>query len=144
MQCLKTNDMKNLIKIEPIAVRNKQDVIDALDILETIGINVYTKEQKENYLKDDSKEVNNNFLIQDDEGFRIQSHYLGFGIPIDSLREQVKNIREVYPDILELQKEIKQKKENLQKEIKQLEDKQLELTENLTTLVDGQILIKEN
>ena len=73
--------MKNLIRIEPIAVKDKNDVVKALTILEKIGIKIMTEEQKKKYIDDDTRTVDNNFMIQEEDGgFRIQSHYLGFGI----------------------------------------------------------------
>jgi len=87
--------MKDLIKIEPIAVKDKNDVVKALTILERIGIEKMSEDQKKNYLTDEKRTVNNNFMIQEDDGgFRIQSHYIGFGISLESLEKQVDDIIE--------------------------------------------------
>ena len=99
--------MKDLISIDPIAVKNKNDVVKALAILEKIGIEIMSEEQKKNYLADDKKNVDNNFMIQESDGdFRIQSHYLGFGISLESLEKQADDIIEKYPDICRRLKEI--------------------------------------
>ena len=110
--------MKDLIKIEPIAVKDKNDVVKALTILERIGIEIMSEEKKRNYLADEKRTINNNFMIQEDDGgFRIQSHYIGFGISLESLKKQVDDIIEKHPNICEKLKEIKNKKKELIKEI---------------------------
>lgn len=130
--------MKNLISIEPIAVKDKNDVVKALRILERLGINRMTEEQKENYLADEKRTVDNNFMIQEEDGgFRIQSHYIGFGISIENLEKQVNNILENHPDICERLIEIETKKNELTKEI---EEKRKKLTEEIN---DVNIKIKE-
>ena len=112
--------MKNLVSIEPIAVKDKNDVVKALNILERLGIKIMTEEQKKNYLVDEKKTVNNNFMIQEEDGgFRIQSHYIGFGISIENLEKQVNDIVEKQPDICERLIEIESKKNELAKEIEE-------------------------
>ena len=121
--------MKKLISIEPIAVQDKNDVVKALTILEKIGINVMTETKKKNYLADEKRTVDNNFMIQEDDGgFRIQSHYLGFGISLESLEKQVNEIIEKYPDICERITEIEEKTKKLTKEI---EEKKKKLAEDI-------------
>jgi len=121
--------MKNLVSIEPIAVKDKNDVVKALNILERLGIKRMTEEQKKNYLADENKTVNNNFMIQEEDGgFRIQSHYIGFGISIEKLEKQVNDIVEKHPDICERLIEIETKKNELTKEI---EEKKQRLTEEI-------------
>ena len=106
--------MKSLITIEPIAVKDKHDVVKALTILEKLGIEIMTKEKKDDYLKDETREVDNDFMIQKDggDGFRIQSHYLGDGISIESLEKQVNDVIEndsnVYNKVMELERKRKE------------------------------------
>lgn len=47
--------MKNVVQIEPIAVKDKNDVVKALIILEKIGIKIMSDEKKQNYLADEKK-----------------------------------------------------------------------------------------
>lgn len=136
--------MKNLVSIEPIAVKDKNDVVKALTLLEKLGIDVMTDKQKENYLVDDSKDVNNNFMIQDDTGgFRIQSHYIGNGISIESLEAQVNDIVKKQPNIrerileienkrIEFLKELEDKKQRLRMEI----NKTLVKLENVSSVIE--------
>jgi hypothetical protein len=122
-------NMENLIKIEPIAVKDKNDVVKALTILEKIGIEIMSEEKKNNYLQDETKTVDNNFMIQEkDGGFRIQSHYIGFGISLESLEKQVNDVIEKYPNIGDKIKEIKNKEKELLEEI-----------ENKRKKLDGEI-----
>ena len=110
--------MKDLIRIEPIAVKDKNDVVKALTILERIGIKRMSDEQKKIYLTDEEKIVDNNFMIQEDDGgFRIQSHYIGFGISIESLEKQVGDIIKRHPDICKRLEEIEEKNKKLMEEI---------------------------
>lgn len=130
--------MKNLISIEPIAVKDKNDVVKALTILEKLGIKRMTEEQKKYYLADEKRTVDNNFMIQEDDGgFRIQSHYIGFGISIESLEKQVNAILEKHPNICERLTEIETEINELSKEI---EDKKQKLTEEIKI---ARIKIKE-
>lgn len=78
--------------IGAIAVKDKKDVLRAAEILEKYHINVFSsKETRENYLNDDSKFVNNNFLMNDKDGWRIQSHYIGFGIKPEEIEELIQS-----------------------------------------------------
>lgn len=131
--------MKNLISIEPIAVKDKNDVVKALTILEKLGIKIMTEEQKKNYLTDEEKTVDNNFMIQEKDGsFRIQSHYLGFGISLGSLEKQINDIIEKHPDICEKLTEIETKKDELTKEINNIGAKIKEIEK--TSIIE----LKEN
>ena len=130
--------MKNLVSIEPIAVKDKNDVVKALNILERLGIKRMTDEQKKNYLADENRKVDNNFMIQEDDGgFRIQSHYIGLGISIKSLEKQVNDIVEKHPNICERLIEIETKINELKNEI---EGKKQKLTEEIN---NASIKIKE-
>lgn len=131
--------MKNLVSIEPIAVKDKNDVVKALTILEKLGIKRMTEEQKKNYLADEKRTVDNNFMIQEDDGgFRIQSHYIGFGISIESLEKQVNAILEKHPNICERLTEIETKTNELSKEI---DEKRQKLTEEINNV---NVKIKEH
>jgi hypothetical protein len=124
--------MEKLIKMDPIAVKDKNDVVKALTILEKIGIERMTEEQKKSYLADPTRTVDNYFMIQEDDGgFRIQSHYLGEGISIESLEKQVDDIIKKYPDICEKLKEITNKEKELEKEI---EEKKKKLTKEINNI----------
>lgn len=125
----------NLIKIDPIAVKNKEEVIKAFTILEKIGIHVFDDEQKKNYLEDENRQVENNYMMQEsDGGFRIQSHYIGSGISIKNLEKQVNEILQKSPDIADKIREINQLIEKKNQEIEKLESevkhKKSELTKN--------------
>lgn len=127
--------MKNLVSIEPIAVKDKNDVVKALTILERIGIKRMTDEQKKNYLTDETRVVDNNFMIQEEDGgFRIQSHYIGSGISIESLEKQVSDIIEKHPDICERLIEIENKKNELTKEINNASAKIKEAEESYSVI----------
>lgn len=128
--------MKNLVSIEPIAVKDKNDVVKALTILERIGIKRMTDEQKNNYLIDETRTVHNNFMIQkEDGGFRIQSHYIGFGISIENLEKQVNDIVEKQPDICERLIEIETKNNELTKEIEEKKQKLAEEINNVSVKI---------
>ncbi len=114
----------NLIKIEPIAVKDKNDVVKTLTLLEKLGIKRMTEEQKKNYLIDEKITVDNNFMIQEEDGgFRIQSHYIGFGISLESLEKQINDIIEKYPNICERLTEIETMKNGLIEEIEDIKKK---------------------
>ena len=140
--------MGNIIRISPIAVKDKHDVVKALTILERVGINRMSEEQKNNYLLDDTKVVDNNFMIQEEDGgFRIQSHYIGNGVSIESLEEQVNNINPALIDAINnytsLQKEMYKKIEEINKKQSELGDQLKELVNSSTS--DSHIIdIKEN
>lgn len=109
--------MRNFLSIDPIEVKDKDDVIKALIILERIGIKQMTDEQKANYLADKDKVINNYFMIQGDDGsFRIQSHYIGFGVSVESLEKQVNEIIKRHPDICERLIDVETKRDELIKE----------------------------
>lgn len=120
--------MKNLIKIEPIAVKDKNDVVKALTILEKIGIEVMSDEQKKSYLTDENRTVDNNFMVQEDDGgFRVQSHYIGFGISLKNLEKQVDDVIKKYPNLCDKLKEINKKEMEISEQIsaKNIEIKEL-------------------
>jgi len=74
-----------------IAVKDKQDVIKAANILkEILDIDIFRSEEvKKKYLEDSTKTVNNNFLKCIDGDWSIQSHYIGFGISTDNLIQEL-------------------------------------------------------
>lgn len=134
---------KNLITIDPIFVRNKKEVVEAFEILDKIGMafSLSTEEQRNKYLSDETRTIENNYIVQEDgdDGYRVQSHYIGNGISIESLREQVNGILVKYPNIKEQIETIRKRnrriknlelklREDLKKEIENLD---AELKENL-------------
>lgn len=113
--------MENIVKIEPIAVKDKHDVVKALTILEKLGIEVMSDEKKKSYLEDESKVVDNNFMMQEEDGgFRIQSHYIGNGISIESLEQQVNKLLEENSNLYEELIELKSRREKLEEDITKL------------------------
>ena len=68
-----------------IAVKNKDEVIDAAEALEIFGIKVWGDGGKEDFKRKDVT-IENNFLRKDDDGWRIQSHYIGNGFPTLELK----------------------------------------------------------
>lgn len=117
---------------EVIAVKDKADVIKADEILEKIGLEVFsTHEKRNNYLESDSK-IENGFLIQDDDGWGIQSHYIGFGTSIEELEKLVADI---------LQKQIL-KKEVAEEKALELKREIEEISKKLIVLHD-EIALKE-
>src|ERR1035437_868476 len=142
--------MNDLIIIDPIAVKDKNDVVKVLTILEKIGIERMSAKKK-NYLADEKKTVDNDFMIQEDDGgFRIQSHYLGFGISLENLEKQVDDIIEKHPDICKKLKEIENKKKELTEEIEKKKKKLTEEIDNINMEFKGRkkslpiIHLKEN
>lgn len=86
--------LKNLLNLSDsvIAVKDKEDVLKAAEILEKIGITFFSSpESKDRFLKS-NKEIKDNFLIQDKDGWRIQSHYLGNGASVDELKEKARKL----------------------------------------------------
>lgn len=78
-------------------------------------------EKKKSYLEDESKVVDNNFMIQEkDGGFRIQSHYIGNGISVESLEQQVDKLLEENPNLYKELVEIKSRREKLEEDIAKL------------------------
>lgn len=75
------------VKIAPITVKDKNDVVKVLTILEKLGITIMSEEQKNDYLVDEQ----NNFMIQEDDD--------GFGISIESLEKHVDDVLKTHPDI---------------------------------------------
>jgi hypothetical protein len=114
--------MKKFYKIDPIALRDKYDLLKADEILNRIGIKVFGSEEKKKEFENGHDDIKDNFLIsEDDGGWRIQSHYLGFGITIDSLEEQVNNIINKIPNIIERTEELKKMEDDLESFKKKME-----------------------
>lgn len=83
--------MKKETDIGAIAVKDKTDVIKAANILEKYQIKVFSSNEiKEGYLNSD-KEVKDNFLMKNmnEDGWRVQSHYLGQGIKPEEIEELI-------------------------------------------------------
>ncbi len=113
-------DIRKLIKIEPIAVKDKNDAVKALHLLERLGIEIMTDEKKDEYLADDARDIDNNYMIQEEDGFRIQSHFLGDGISLEALEVQIDNILSQYPTFPTTVRKIKELDNNIKGLIKSL------------------------
>ncbi len=113
-------DIRKLIKIEPIAVKDKNDAVKALRLLERLGIEIMTDEKKDEYLADDARDIGNNYMIQEEDGFRIQSHFLGDGISLEALEVQIDNILSQYPTFPTTVRKIKELDKNIKGLIKSL------------------------
>ena len=84
--------MKNLNEIDVIAVKDKNDVLKASELLEKIGLKVFRSEETKNKFIQEGDDVKNNFLIKDVEGWRIQSHYLGNGISVEECEKKINQL----------------------------------------------------
>ena len=130
-------NIKEYVEIDPILLRDKHDLINADRILGKIGFNFLSEEKKK--AAETWDDINNNYLIADnvDSGWRIQSHYIGSGIPIDKLEQQVDNILKNFPSFPEQIKEIEQKR-------KELTDKVKTIYEELSNIIlETKLKIKE-
>jgi hypothetical protein len=71
-----------------ISVKDGNDVIKANDLFKKLKIKVISN--KNTFLKNNKKNpVENNFMIKDSEGWRIQSHYIGWGMNTEDLEKCV-------------------------------------------------------
>lgn len=90
---MKLNELKE--KFYYVQVKDQYDVIKAHDLLSKIGVTVFKDDgQIESFLKrqrEKDKPVKNNFLIKDDDGWRIQSHFIATDHTTDELEEEIKN-----------------------------------------------------
>ncbi len=95
--------VKELEEIEVIRVNNVADVIKAADLLETIGIYVFSSDKKKTNFANIGSVRDHNFLIKETFGYDwgIHSHYIEEGISIDELDEKIEEILEIYPNIKE-------------------------------------------
>jgi len=103
--------------IYAILVKNKEEVVAAAELLEKIGVVVFKNySSKVDYLASD-KHVENNYLIKekgDDDGWRIQSHFISDETTIEYLEKKINEILTETPEI---------KVEVLQEEISELKGK---------------------
>jgi len=71
-----------------ISVKDVDDVIKVDDLLSRLDIKLLT--DKDKFLEDEKeKPVENNFIFRDGNGWRIQSHYLGYGMSVHDLEKCV-------------------------------------------------------
>jgi hypothetical protein len=78
--------------MEVIFVKDKYEVVEAAELLESIGIIVFKDfETPKDYLESD-KAVKNNYMAYDDDGWRIQSHFISDDMDIVALRKGIKNV----------------------------------------------------
>jgi len=113
-----------------ILVKNQEDVIKVDNILSKIGIQVLSDENRKEW-ETETKDVDNNFLIKEDDGWRIQSHYLGFGTPVEKLEEKINIIltnSEAISKILKLKKD---KIRDLEKEIIIIKESMKKVLDNI-------------
>jgi hypothetical protein len=97
-------------KIGVFSLRDKQDVLRAHEALSKFGIKVFkTDEDLRKFGLNDS-DMKNNFLMKDSDGWRIQSHFIGKGFPVEELvilsESYVKKIGSSRNKMRELGKEI--------------------------------------
>lgn len=84
--------LKTTLLDTEIAVKDKSDVLRADEILGRIGISIFSSEEKKNKFIKNGDDVKDNFLIQGEDGWRIQSHFLGFGVTTDELEEKINRV----------------------------------------------------
>ena len=79
-----------------ISIKDSSDMIKTNDLFSKLNIKLLTKEKYKKFLessKDKTKEtIDNNFLIKDSEGWRVQSHYIGYGMNVEDLEKCVNYI----------------------------------------------------
>lgn len=94
------------LKDEAIFVRNLQDVLDAEELLKKVGINIFSSDRSKTKFIENNTNIEDMFLIEDDDGWRIQTHYIGTGTSVEELRRKIDNtsteIREYIKDVVEL------------------------------------------
>ena len=83
--------VKHLGEIEPIFVKNKSDVFEAANLLRRVGVKVFKDANSELNFTEKGDDVKNNYLVCDDDGWRIQSHYIGDGISVVELNNLIWN-----------------------------------------------------
>ena len=72
-------------KIDIFFVKDKEDVLKAHHCLKKFGIPVFKSEDSLRNFEINDSDINNNYLIKDNDGWRIQSHYIGNGFPVEEL-----------------------------------------------------------
>ena len=105
-----------------IFLKDRQDAIKASEIFESMGIPVWSSPKaKEKFINSD-KELENNFMMHDgfDEGWRIQSHYLGNGISVDEFDERVNDLHKKHPTLKEDLIDYLNKRKELQKQLEEI------------------------
>lgn len=112
-----------MINISGIAVKDKYDILKAAEILEKIGIKIFSSEKKktECLTWDD---VDDNYLMQNEDGsWRIQSHLMTANFTIESLNEYVNKLLENNPTIKKDIETLLYLKEKLKKELVDVDDR---------------------
>ena len=72
-------------KITVFSVRDKQDVLRAHEALSKFGIKVFKTDEDLRKFELKDSDIKNNFLMKDPGGWRIQSHFIGNGFPVEEL-----------------------------------------------------------
>ena len=70
--------------IRVIKVKDKHETLKAMDCLEKLSLSTFSAESRKKF-EESGGNVSSNFMIKDDEGWRIQSHYIGNGFPVSEL-----------------------------------------------------------
>lgn len=118
-----TKYIKSDLKLEDdvILIECQNDIVEVDELLSKIGLEVFTTDESRNGWKTEDKDVNKCFMVREDDGWRIQSHYLGFGTPVSILKKKIeshseknpqnKGKSEVIKHLRNLMKEMKEKNE---------------------------------
>lgn len=110
-----------------IAVKDKTDVLKAAELLEKIGIIIFPDIEGKIRFIETGDDVKNYFLIEDKDGWRIQSHFIGFGASTDVLESRISDYLSKHPNFMKdevlknTQDELTKIKEEFQKSIISIE-----------------------
>lgn len=91
---LDIEDQQFISQFNVIRVSNKRDVLKAADLLSKLDIKVFKDEESKSKFVETGDNVNNNYLIKDLDGWRIQSYYLGDAIGTDALELKINELME--------------------------------------------------
>jgi hypothetical protein len=97
-------------KIGVFSLRDKQDVLRAHEALSKFRIKVFKTDEDLRKFELKDSDIKDNFLMKDSDGWRIQSHFIGKGFPVEELvilsESYVKKIGSSRNKMRELGKEI--------------------------------------
>lgn len=114
-----------------IAIKNKEDVLKAAKLFKKIGIEIFESKESEDKFIKTGDNVKNNFLIKNEDGWRIQSHFLGNGLPVDELEKQINELTKAHPTLKNQLKELSK----LKKELQHIKQTITEIEERLKKLI---------
>ncbi len=87
-----------MINIGSIAVKDKYEILQAAEILDQIGIQIFSSEEiKQKCLTWD--DIDNNYLMQDPDGWRIQSHLMQEKFNLTTLDQFVTQLLVKHPNL---------------------------------------------